>query len=119
MLIIGGLIKKVIIANYLSSQIVDRIFENPEGYSSIDNLFAVYGYAIQIFCDFSAYSDIAIGVALLLGYEFKRNFNQPYKAYSIQDFWRRWHISLSTWLRDYLYIPLGGSKMGRLKHIEI
>lgn len=114
-LILSGLAKKVIVANYLSSLIVDRVFESPGDFSSIDNLFAVYGYAVQIYCDFSAYSDIAIGVALLLGYKFKRNFNQPYRAYSIQDFWRRWHISLSSWLRDYLYIPLGGSKHGRYK----
>ena len=114
-LILSGLIKKMLIANYLSTLIVDKVFENPSAYTAIDNLFAVYGYAIQIYCDFSAYSDIAIGVALLLGYNFKKNFNQPYRAFSIQDFWRRWHISLSTWLRDYLYIPLGGSKNGKLK----
>jgi D-alanyl-lipoteichoic acid acyltransferase DltB (MBOAT superfamily) len=114
-LILSGLIKKILIANYLSTLIVDKVFENPSAHTAIDNLFAVYGYAIQIYCDFSAYSDIAIGVALLLGYNFKKNFNQPYRAFSIQDFWHRWHISLSTWLRDYLYIPLGGSKNGTLK----
>ncbi|MBI2243840.1 MAG: MBOAT family protein, partial [Nocardioides sp.] len=78
----------------------------------IDVLLATYGYAIQIYCDFSAYSDMAIGAAALLGFRFPRNFNQPYRAESIQDFWRRWHITLSRWLRDYLYIPLGGSRQG-------
>ena len=75
-------------------------------------LLAVYAYAVQIYADFSGYSDIAIGCALLLGYEFPDNFNAPYRALSLQDFWRRWHISLSTWLRDYLYIPLGGNRKG-------
>ena len=115
LLIIAGLFKKMFFANYLSSLIVDPVFDDPSSYSGIDNLFAVYGYAFQIYFDFSAYSDIAIGVALLLGYEFRDNFNQPYRAFSIQDFWRRWHISLSTWLRDYLYLPMGGSRTTKLK----
>ncbi|GJQ61334.1 MAG: alginate O-acetyltransferase [Melioribacteraceae bacterium] len=114
-LIIIGLFKKVFFANYLASLLIDKVFEDPTAYSSLENLFAVYGYAFQIYFDFSAYSDIAIGVALLLGYHFKDNFNQPYRAYTIRDFWRRWHISLSTWLRDYVYIPLGGSKAGKWK----
>jgi D-alanyl-lipoteichoic acid acyltransferase DltB (MBOAT superfamily) len=109
-LILCGLFKKIVIANTLSQQLVDPVFANPSAYGALDNLFAVYGYAIQIYCDFSAYSDIAIGIALLMGFHFPLNFNAPYFAVSIQDFWRRWHISLSTWLRDYLYIPLGGSK---------
>jgi alginate O-acetyltransferase complex protein AlgI len=113
-LILGGLFKKVIVANYLSTDFVDGVFQNPTGYSSADLWLAMYGYALQIYCDFSAYTDIAIGAANLLGYRFPQNFNQPYRALSVQDFWRRWHITLSTWLRDYLFIPLGGSRGGRL-----
>lgn len=108
-LILSGLFKKIVVANYLAQHIVDPVFAHPGAYGALDNLFAIYAYAIQIYCDFSAYSDIAIGLALLLGLHFPLNFNAPYFADSIQDFWRRWHISLSTWLRDYLYIPLGGS----------
>jgi D-alanyl-lipoteichoic acid acyltransferase DltB (MBOAT superfamily) len=113
LLIAFGLFKKIFIANYISGLIVDPVFENPAGFSSLECLLAVYGYAVQIFCDFSAYSEIAIGLARLLGYRFLDNFNNPYRAQSIQDFWRRWHISLSSWLRDYLYIPLGGSRKGK------
>lgn len=114
-MILLGLFKKIVIASYLGTDIVDPIFENPSLYSSSDILFGVYSYAIQIYCDFSAYSDLAIAFAGLLGYEFPINFDQPYRATSLQDFWRRWHISLSTWLRDYLYKPLGGSKLGNIK----
>jgi D-alanyl-lipoteichoic acid acyltransferase DltB (MBOAT superfamily) len=110
-----GVFKKAIVANWLSVDLVDPVFSTPLEYGGIDILLAVYGYAIQIYCDFSAYSDIAIGVAALLGYRFQRNFNQPYRAQSLQDFWRRWHMSLSSWLRDYLYIPLGGSRKGRVR----
>ena len=113
-LILGGLFKKVIIANYLSTGFVDGVFRDPTANSSLDLIFGMYGYALVIYCDFSAYTDIAIGVANLLGYEFPQNFNYPYRAISVQDFWRRWHMSLSSWLRDYLYIPLGGSKFGTL-----
>lgn len=88
-------------------------FDNPALYSGVENLFGVYGYALQIYCDFSGYSDMAIGLALLLGFRFPMNFNSPYKADSITDFWHRWHISLSTWLRDYLYISLGETARGR------
>jgi alginate O-acetyltransferase complex protein AlgI len=109
-LIVGGLFKKVIVANYLSTDFVDGIFLNPADHSRLDLLLGMYAYALQIYCDFSAYTDIAIGVANLLGYQFPQNFNQPYRALSVQDFWRRWHITLSTWLRDYLYIPLGGNR---------
>ncbi|HMN52475.1 MAG TPA: MBOAT family protein [Xanthobacteraceae bacterium] len=109
-LILSGLFKKVIVANYLSTDFVDNAFQNPAGQSSIDLWLAMYGYALQIYCDFSAYTDIAIGIANLLGYQFPQNFNQPYRALSLQDFWRRWHITLSSWLRDYLFIPLGGSR---------
>lgn len=109
-LIVMGLFKKVVIANVLATQLVDPVFAAPEIYYNSDILLAVYGYAIQIYCDFSGYTDIAIGCAFLLGYRFPRNFNLPYIATNPQDFWRRWHISLSSWLRDYLFIPMGGSR---------
>lgn len=108
-LIIKGLTKKVF-ADYLSINLVSRIFENPLMYSGFENLMGVYGFAIQIYFDFSGYTDIAIGLALLLGFRLPLNFNQPYKAANITEFWRRWHISLSSWLRDYLYISLGGNR---------
>jgi len=109
-LIAIGLLKKIAIGDYLALNLVDRVFDAPTQYSALENYSAVLGYAVQIYCDFSGYTDIAIGSALLLGVRFPLNFNSPYKAPNIQDFWRRWHISLSTWLRDYLYIPLGGNK---------
>ena len=112
LLIVWGLLKKTVIAAELAEGLVDPVFYDPASHGPVDLLFAVYAYAVQIYCDFSAYSDIAIGCAALLGYRFARNFDQPYRASSFQEFWRRWHISLSTWLRDYLYIPLGGSKGG-------
>lgn len=111
-LILSGLIKKMVIANYLATELVDPVFFDPTVLGAADLLMGVYGYAVQIYCDFSGYSDIAIGVAALLGYRFNANFNQPYRSASFQEFWRRWHISLSSWLRDYLYIPLGGSRDG-------
>jgi D-alanyl-lipoteichoic acid acyltransferase DltB (MBOAT superfamily) len=114
MLILGGLFKKVVIASHLSILFVDPIFNNPSDYDRVNLILAVYGYAVVIYCDFSAYTDIAIGIANLLGYRFPQNFDQPYRALSIQDFWRRWHMSLSSWLRDYLYIPLGGNRRGEL-----
>ncbi|MGB5093090.1 MAG: MBOAT family protein [Parvibaculum sp.] len=114
-LILTGLLKKMVIANYLATELVDPVFFDPTASGALDLLIGVYGYAVQIYCDFSGYSDIAIGVAALLGYRFLENFNQPYRASSLQDFWRRWHISLSTWLRDYLYIPLGGNRGGEAK----
>lgn len=109
-LILVGLFKKMVIANYLATNLVDPVFFDPTAAGGLDLLIGIYGYAVQIYCDFSGYSDIAIGVAALLGYRFLENFAQPYRASSLQDFWRRWHISLSTWLRDYLYIPLGGNR---------
>jgi D-alanyl-lipoteichoic acid acyltransferase DltB (MBOAT superfamily) len=115
LLIVWGLFKKTVIASELATNLVDPVFFDPSAYGGGDLLAAAYGYAVQIYCDFSAYSDIAIGVAALLGYRFPRNFDQPYRASSLQDFWRRWHISLSSWLRDYVYIPLGGGKGGALK----
>lgn len=111
-LILSGLFKKVVLASYLSEHIVRDVFESPEFYSSWAVLAAVYGYSVQIFCDFSGYSDMALGVGRLLGYRLPENFRSPYLAVNLQDFWRRWHITLSLWLRDYLYIPLGGSRKG-------
>ncbi|WP_431242977.1 MBOAT family O-acyltransferase [Flavobacterium sp. P21] len=111
-LIIGGLIKKTVISNYISVNFVDRVFDTPLSYTSFENLMASYGYAIQIYCDFSGYSDMAIGIALLLGFKLPVNFRTPYKSTSITDFWRRWHISLSTWLKDFLYISMGGNREG-------
>jgi len=114
-LIIGGLFKKVVLADTLGAELVDGVFADPGGATGLETLLAVYGYALQIYGDFSGYSDIAIGVALLLGFRFPTNFDQPYRALSLQDFWRRWHISLSSWLRDYLYIGLGGNQGGRAR----
>jgi alginate O-acetyltransferase complex protein AlgI len=111
-LILGGLFKKVVISSYLAAQIVDPVFGDPSPRSAPDALFGILGYAIVIYADFSGYTDIAIGVAKLLGFQFPRNFDRPYAARSIQDFWRRWHMTLSRWLRDYLYIPLGGNRRG-------
>jgi D-alanyl-lipoteichoic acid acyltransferase DltB (MBOAT superfamily) len=112
LLIAWGLFKKTVIAAGLATLLVDPVFFDPGAHTAPDLLFAAYGYAVQIYCDFSAYSDMAIGLAALLGYQFPRNFDQPYRSPSLQEFWRRWHISLSSWLRDYLYIPLGGSRGG-------
>jgi alginate O-acetyltransferase complex protein AlgI len=109
-LIAAGLFKKVVISSYLASNIVDEVFADPTQHSSLEILIAVYAYAVQIYADFSGYTDIAIGVALLLGFKFPQNFDSPYAATSLQDFWRRWHMTLSRWLRDYVYIPLGGSR---------
>nr|WP_302831516.1 MBOAT family protein [uncultured Bacteroides sp.] len=114
-LIVIGLFKKAIISDYISINFVERIFDNPTLYSGVENLMGVYGYALQIYCDFSGYSDMAIGIALLLGFHFNMNFDSPYKSASITEFWRRWHISLSSWLRDYLYISLGGNRKGKIR----
>ncbi|MBN2802655.1 MAG: MBOAT family protein [Deltaproteobacteria bacterium] len=114
-LIATGLVKKVVIADYLGAHLVDPVFSNPAMYSSVEALMGAYAYAFQIYADFSAYSDIAIGSAALLGFEIPINFNAPYTASNLRDFWQRWHISLSTWLRDYLYIPMGGSKKGSIR----
>ena len=113
-LLFGGLFKKVVISSYLATTIVDPVFGVPSRASAGEILFAVYGYAVQIYADFSGYTDMAIGVALLLGYRFPTNFASPYAARSLREFWQRWHITLSTWLRDYVYIPLGGSRRGPL-----
>jgi alginate O-acetyltransferase complex protein AlgI len=114
-LIALGLTKKVAIGDYLALNLIDRVFDAPTQYSSLECYVAVIGYALQIYCDFSGYTDIAIGSALLLGVKFPNNFDAPYKAHSVIEFWRRWHISLSTWLRDYLYVPLGGNRRGALR----
>jgi alginate O-acetyltransferase complex protein AlgI len=113
--IIGGLFKKIVISDYISANFVDIIFSSPASYSPMENLFAVYAYALQIYCDFSGYTDIALGLALILGFRLPQNFNSPYKSASLTDFWRRWHISLSSWLKDYLYISMGGSRKGRIR----
>ncbi|MCI4667374.1 MAG: MBOAT family protein [Bacteroidia bacterium] len=115
MLITLGLFKKAVISDYISTTFVDQVFEVPTIHTGFENLLAVYGYALQIFCDFSGYSDMAIGIGLLLGYRLPLNFNVPYQSTSIQEFWRRWHISLSSWLRDYLYISLGGNRNSKLR----
>jgi D-alanyl-lipoteichoic acid acyltransferase DltB (MBOAT superfamily) len=107
-LIMLGLVKKVAIADFLANNLVGRVFDQPQLYSSVETLAAVYGYALQIYCDFSGYSDIAIGSALLLGFKLPINFNSPYRATSLVDFWKRWHITLSNWLTDYVYFSIGG-----------
>ncbi len=114
-LIICGLLKKCVISDYISINFVDRIFDAPALYTGFENLMGIYGYALQIYCDFSGYSDMAIGIALLLGIRFNINFDSPYQSATITEFWRRWHISLSSWLRDYLYIPLGGNRKGKTR----
>lgn len=111
-LILSGLFKKVVLASYLSEQVVREVFQTPELFSSWGVLAGFYGYSLQIYCDFSGYTDLAMGFALLLGFRLPQNFQAPYLALNLQDFWRRWHITLSSWLRDYLYIPLGGSRSG-------
>ena len=114
-LIALGLVKKVAIADYLAREVVDPVFGVPEAYDAPDVALAAYAYAAQIYCDFSGYTDIAIGVALLMGFVFPQNFNSPYRATSFRDFWRRWHMTLSRFLRDFLYIPLGGNRGGKWK----
>ena len=114
-LILQGLIKKMLISDFISTGFIDRVFDAPAIYSGFENLMAVYGYGLQIYCDFSGYTDIAIGVAMLMGFRLPLNFNSPYKAENIGEFWSRWHISLSRWLKDYLYIPLGGNRKGPVR----
>ena len=114
-LVFIGLFKKIVIADLLARLAVDTIFSNPGAYSSWDLLMALYAYTFQIYCDFSGYSDVAIGVAAMFGFILPQNFNRPYLALNIREFWTRWHISLSTWLRDYLYISLGGNRGTKLR----
>lgn len=111
--IMNGLGKKII-ADYMAVNFVDRIFDNPNYYSGVEVIFGIFGYSMQIYADFSGYTDIAIGVALLLGFRLKTNFRSPYKSTDVSEFWKRWHISLSSWLKEYLYIPLGGNKRGTI-----
>ena len=108
--ILNGLVKKLVLADYLAVNLSDRVFENPLLYTGFENLSALFCYSLQVYADFSGYTDIATGVALLMGFYLPKNFNSPYKAENAQQFWRRWHMSLSRWLRDYLYIPLGGNR---------
>ena len=114
-LILSGLFKKLIISDFITLNFVDYIFDAPEKYTGLECLMAVYGYAIVIFCDFSGYSSVAIGIARWLGFHIPANFMLPYQSRSLSEFWKRWHISLSTWLRDYLYIPLGGNRKGKIR----
>jgi len=107
--IASGLFKKVVLASWINTHLTEEAFNAPEGFSSLELLFAAYGYTIEIYCDFSGYTDLAIGTGLLLGIRLPDNFNQPYRATSIAEFWRRWHITFSNWLRDYVFLPMGGS----------
>ncbi len=113
-LIILGVVKKAIIADYLA-QYNDLIFNSPGAYSGFETVMGMIGYTMQIYCDFSGYSDMAIGLALIMGFRLAQNFNFPYKSQNLTEFWRRWHISLSSWLRDYVYIPLGGNRHGTFR----
>ena len=109
-LIMTGIIKKVAIADFLSVNLVDRVFDNPEAYTATEVIIALYGFTMQIYCDFSGYTDVARGSAMLMGFQLPRNFDRPYMADNPAAFWRSWHMTLSSWLRDYLYFPLGGSR---------
>jgi len=113
-MILKGLIKKMLFADYIAANFMDRVFDVPEMFSGFTNIMAMIGYSLQIYGDFSGYTDIAIGLALLMGYKLPLNFNSPYKAIHCGDFWKRWHISLSSWLKDYLYIPIGGNRNGSI-----
>ncbi|MCL2246554.1 MAG: MBOAT family protein [Lentimicrobiaceae bacterium] len=113
--ILNGLMKKLILSDYLAVNFVDRVIENPNFFTAFENLSAIFIYSLQVYADFSGYTDIAIGVAMLMGFYMPKNFNAPYKATNPGDFWKRWHISLSTWLKDYLYIPLGGNRKGKFR----
>ena len=110
--ILNGLAKKIILSDYLALSFVDRVFANPTLYTPFENFSALLVYSLQVYADFSGYTDIAIGVAMLMGFYLPMNFNSPYKATNPAGFWKRWHISLSNWLKDYLYIPLGGNRRG-------
>lgn len=108
--ILNGLAKKIIMSDYLAVNLIDRVFDNPLLFSGFENLFALFAYSLQVYADFSGYTDIAIGLAMLMGFYLPMNFNSPYKSQSPQEFWRRWHMSLGRWLKTYLYIPLGGNR---------
>ena len=109
-MILGGLAKKIILSDYLALNFVDRVFANPLLFTGFENTMALFVYSLQVYADFSGYTDIAIGLSLLMGFHLPRNFNSPYKAQNCSNFWKRWHISLSRWLQNYLYIPLGGNR---------
>ena len=117
-LIFAGLAKKMLLADYLATHLVNGVFTSPGHYTSLEVLFGIIGYSVQIYSDFSAYSDIASGISLLLGFQLSDNFDAPYTAVSVQDFWRRWHMALSRWLRDYRYIPLGGNRKGQTRRLQ-
>ena len=118
--ILNGLLKKIILSDYLAVNFVDRVFNNPTMFTGFENLMALFTYSLQVYADFSGYTDIAIGVAMLMGFYLPINFNSPYKAQNAGEFWKRWHISLSTWLKDYLYIPLGGNRKGKFRtHVNL
>ena len=108
--VLNGLIKKIVLSDYLAVNLIDRVFENPLLFSGFENLFALFAYSLQVYADFSGYTDIAIGIAMLMGFYLPQNFDSPYKSRNPQEFWRRWHMSLSRWLKSYLYIPLGGNR---------
>lgn len=112
--ILKGWLKKVVIGDYIAVNFIDRVFDNPQLFTGFENLMALYGYSLQVYADFSGYTDMAIGIALLMGFSLPTNFNSPYKAKNVGEFWKRWHISLSSWLKDYLYIPLGGNRTGSI-----
>jgi len=109
-MILKGLFKKLVIGDFIATNLIDRVFANPGLYTGFENLMGLYGYSLQVYCDFSGYTDIATGLALLMGFRLPQNFNSPYKARNVGDFWKRWHMSLSSWLKDYLYIPMGGNR---------
>jgi D-alanyl-lipoteichoic acid acyltransferase DltB (MBOAT superfamily) len=117
-LIVGGLLKKVVLATYLARVVVDPVFADPDASSAVEILAAIYAYAVQIYADFSGYTDMAICLAALLGVTFPQNFAQPYRAQSLREFWRRWHMTLSRWLRDYLFVSLGGSRSTRARTVR-
>jgi alginate O-acetyltransferase complex protein AlgI len=114
-MILNGLLKKLFISDYIAVNLIDRVYSNPVAFTGVENLLAIYAYSMQVYADFSGYTDIAIGVALLMGFRLSTNFNSPYKATDVGGFWKRWHMSLSSWLKDYLYIPLGGSRHGEFR----
>ncbi|NJO91501.1 MAG: MBOAT family protein [Chloroflexia bacterium] len=114
-MILNGLLKKLFISDYIAVNLIDNVFSAPMRHTGVENILALYAYSMQVYADFSGYTDIAIGVALLMGFRLPVNFNSPYKALHVGEFWKRWHISLSTWLRDYLYIPLGGNRFGEFR----
>ena len=110
-MILKGLVKKLVIGDFIALNLIDRVFANPVSYSGFENLMGLYAYSLQVYCDFSGYTDMATGLALLMGFHLPKNFNSPYKAKNTGEFWKRWHMSLSSWLKDYLYIPMGGNRV--------